>query len=86
MLKTEQTVIRLQIFPHSENPQLWNGFKFTPIERDVLPNTTIRIGRKVDKHKTNKKEKKQSTAALLLQAVGLQPASVSANRIIQKLN
>ncbi|RKO90536.1 hypothetical protein BDK51DRAFT_31475, partial [Blyttiomyces helicus] len=49
--------IRIQLFPHADPNALtatlsrYDGFTFAPVEKDVYPNTIVRIGRKVDRSK-----------------------------------
>ncbi|KAI9001999.1 hypothetical protein BC832DRAFT_561942 [Gaertneriomyces semiglobifer] len=50
--------VRLQLFPHSDRPthlpanavdrNQYTAFSFTPVEKDLVPGSIVRIGRKVD--------------------------------------
>ncbi|KAJ3027027.1 hypothetical protein HDV00_011462 [Rhizophlyctis rosea] len=52
------TIIRLQLFPHAEQPHRshYHGFSFPPVEKDLRPGTIVRIGRKVDKRSDKDKD------------------------------
>ncbi|KAJ3002936.1 hypothetical protein HKX48_002022 [Thoreauomyces humboldtii] len=52
--------VRIQLFPHSDRPahqadsssrhNAYTAFSFAPVERDLVPGSILRIGRKVDRH------------------------------------
>ncbi|KAI8824172.1 uncharacterized protein EV422DRAFT_564880 [Fimicolochytrium jonesii] len=54
--------VRLQLFPHSDRPASqpapapgrngYTSFTFSPVEKDLVPGSIVRIGRKVDRHNT----------------------------------
>ncbi|KAJ3293768.1 hypothetical protein HK104_004203 [Borealophlyctis nickersoniae] len=72
------TPIRIQIFPHTEHPHRhhhhYTPFSFPPVEKDLRPNTIVRIGRKVDKRGTishGKKGDKSHNVAEGAEEIGL---------------
>ncbi|KAI8817239.1 uncharacterized protein EV422DRAFT_509079 [Fimicolochytrium jonesii] len=60
-----QLTVRVQLFPHSDRPHQPTGpfgrsllhsytaFSFSPVEKDLVPGSIVRIGRKVDRHSSS---------------------------------